>query len=79
MSNNKRRQQFIPNWPNNRAPTATVWKHHTRAAAESTSTNTNSIHEESLDLVPMNDLQQGELYIIKIKLIAIALFQGEER
>ncbi|KAI7888363.1 uncharacterized protein EV154DRAFT_518040 [Mucor mucedo] len=62
---NRKSSQFIPSWPNSHAPKATP-----------ESTKTSSIHEESLELVSFNDLQQGELYIIKIKLIAIALFQG---
>jgi hypothetical protein len=38
--------------------------------------STQSENEECLDLISLNDLRQGELYIIKIKLITIALFQG---
>lgn len=63
---NRKSSQFIPSWPNSHAPKVTP-----------ESTKSSSIHEESLELVSFNDLQQGELYIIKIKLIAIALFQGE--
>lgn len=64
---NRKSTQFIPSWPNSHAP---------KNVAESTKTS--SIHEESLELVSLNELQQGELYIIKIKLIAIALFQGNK-
>ncbi|KAG2231005.1 hypothetical protein INT48_001612 [Thamnidium elegans] len=62
---NRKSTQFIPGWPTSHAPKNTT-----------ESVKTSSIHEESLDLVPTNELQQGQLYIIKIKLIAIALFQG---
>lgn len=55
--------QFVPGWPTSHTPSPE-------------SVKTSSIHEEYLDVVPLNELQQGELYIIKIKLIAIALFQG---
>lgn len=64
---NRKSSQFIPSWPNSHAPKTTP-----------ESMKTSSIHEESLDLVSFNDLQQGELYIVKIKLIAIALFQGND-
>lgn len=57
--------QFLPNWPNAHVP---------RTPAESTTTP--SVHEESLDHVTLNELRQGELYILKIKLIVVALFQG---
>jgi hypothetical protein len=62
-----KQKQFITNWPSSHAP----------KYASNESTKTASIHEETLDHVPTNQLQQGELYIIKIKLIAIALFQGK--
>ncbi|CAO3623782.1 unnamed protein product [Mucor hiemalis] len=55
--------QFVSGWPTSHTPSPE-------------SVKTSSIHEEYLDVVPLNELQQGELYIIKIKLIAIALFQG---
>ncbi|RCI02289.1 hypothetical protein CU098_012297, partial [Rhizopus stolonifer] len=35
-------------------------------------------NEYMLDLVPLSELQQGELYILKIKLVAIGLFQGTD-
>ncbi|KAL9548973.1 hypothetical protein MBANPS3_005426 [Mucor bainieri] len=57
--------QFLPNWPNAHAP---------KTPAESTTAP--SVHEEALDHVTLNELQQGELYILKIKLIVVALFQG---
>ncbi|KAI9340611.1 hypothetical protein BD770DRAFT_399570 [Pilaira anomala] len=62
---NRKSNQFIPGWPTSHAP-----------KPNNESIKTSSIHEESLDLVQINDLQQGQLYIIKIKLIAIGLFQG---
>ncbi|KAL0143961.1 hypothetical protein V8B55DRAFT_1482230 [Mucor lusitanicus] len=57
--------QFLSNWPNAHAP---------KTPAESTTAP--SVHEEALDHVTLNELQQGELYILKIKLIVVALFQG---
>ncbi|KAK4514685.1 uncharacterized protein ATC70_002286 [Mucor velutinosus] len=57
--------QFLPNWPNAHAP---------KTPAESITGS--SAHEEALDHVTLNELQQGELYILKIKLIVVALFQG---
>ncbi|GAA5803403.1 hypothetical protein HPULCUR_008883 [Helicostylum pulchrum] len=62
---NRKSTQFIPGWPTSHAPKNTT-----------ESVKTSSVHEEALDLVPINELQQGQLYIVKIKLIAIALFQG---
>lgn len=62
---NSKPVQFLPNWPNAHVP---------RTPAESTTTP--SVHEESLDHVTLNELRQGELYILKIKLIVVALFQG---
>ncbi|KAI8375069.1 hypothetical protein EDC96DRAFT_572194 [Choanephora cucurbitarum] len=35
-----------------------------------------SAQQNMLEMVPFSELQQGELYIIKIKLVVIALFQG---
>lgn len=64
---NRKSKQFITNWPSSHAP----------KYASNESTRTASIHEETLDHVSTNELQQGELYILKIKLIAIALFQGK--
>lgn len=72
----EKNKKFIPNWPNNHAPQQHQIKHNHPSKSESTNSPA-SVHEESLDLVSTNDLQQGELYIIKIKLIAIALFQGK--
>lgn len=66
LDKNRKPAQFLPNWPNSHAP----------KAASAKSTNTTSIYEESLDQVTLNELQQGELYILKIKLIVVALFQG---
>jgi hypothetical protein len=60
---NRKSKQFVSNWPSSHAP-------------KYSSNESTSIHEESLDHVSTNQLQQGELYILKIKLIAIALFQG---
>lgn len=62
---NRKSTQFIPGWPTSHAPKNTT-----------ESVKTSSVHEEALDLVQINELQQGQLYIVKIKLIAIALFQG---
>ncbi|KAI9243707.1 hypothetical protein BY458DRAFT_530382 [Sporodiniella umbellata] len=40
-------------------------------------TNEQSIRDEdNFDVVTLSELQQGELYIVKIKLVTIALFQG---
>lgn len=66
LDKNGKAAQFLPNWPNSHAP----------KSAPAESTNATSIHEEYLDQVTLNEMQQGELYILKIKLIAVALFQG---
>lgn len=43
------------------------------------STTTSEIHEEIPDILTMDELQQGELYLVKSKLVVIALFQGKSR
>ncbi|KAI8881579.1 hypothetical protein K501DRAFT_334654 [Backusella circina FSU 941] len=54
--------QFLPVWPSS----------HVRPE----STTTSEIHEEVPENLTMDELQQGELYIVKCKLVVIALFQG---
>ncbi|KAG1231056.1 hypothetical protein G6F35_001760 [Rhizopus arrhizus] len=57
-------QQYTCPWPTSHAPTNGSIK----------SAHSNS--EDCLGLVTLSELKQGELYIIKIKLVTIALFQG---
>jgi hypothetical protein len=58
-------QQYTCPWPTSHAPTNGSIK----------SAHSNS--EDCLGLVTLSELKQGELYIIKIKLVTIALFQGK--
>ncbi|KAI8974996.1 hypothetical protein BDB01DRAFT_908582 [Pilobolus umbonatus] len=66
MTDSNRKPKLMSNWSNNQTP-----RHNSVD-----SSNTDPNHEEMLEPVPVSELRQGELYIIKIKLIAIGLFQG---